>query len=196
MEQINNCKLCELGINRKPINGSGDTNAEIVFVVDNPNYWENRDGLILTDHAGEVFDKLLKMITLDRKDVYVTSLVKCESTKRLKTKNITACKPYLYKELRTVRPRIIVAMGATIFRTLTGIKEPVGNHLGSAIPTTDGDYILPMYNLQYILKDTRNHSTALKSFVNLYKLYRTYINPAIGNREAELHKSVKKVLNI
>jgi DNA polymerase len=196
MNKITKCNLCELCLNKAPINGNGNPNAEIMFIVDSPTYYDVKENQLLTKESGKLFDKLLTMINLKREDVYVTTLVKGRPYgNRIRVKNITACKPYLQEEIESVKPKIIVTMGIRSMQTILKTTQPISHYINNAIVAKGEVYILPMYNINYALRDVRNHGIALRDFINLYKVYSNFVNPNIKHYDEELHDVVKKALN-
>ena len=193
MEDIKNCNLCEICINHKPINGVGNVNADIMFVLSKPNYYTVKHNDIFKSEIGKLIHKLLNMITIDVEDVYITHLVKGRSL-TIKKKNILACKPYLKDEIDFVKPKIIVTMGFIPNKVFLKSNIPLSNHIGKAYLTNEGSYVLPMYDLNFIFRDVRYHHLAIQDFANLYKLYKEFVNPNIVVFEDNLHSVIKKAL--
>ena len=193
METLNKCNLCELCLTRKPINGVGNTNAEIMVILQTPNYYTVKHNNIFESKVGETLIKLFKMINIDYKDVYITHLVKGRTTS-LKQKNITACKPYLKDEIEMVKPKVIVTMGVKPTSVILKSKLSLYNHIGKCYKTNKNSWVLPMYDLNFIMYDVKYHGLALKDFANLYKLYSRFVNPNIRTFEDKLHPAIKKIV--
>ncbi len=194
MKMITSCKLCELCVGSQPVNGIGNPDANIMFILSTPNYYTVKNNNFYESASGKLMAKLLTMINLNKDDVYITHLIKGRTTTP-KVKNVLACKPYLKDEIDSVNPKIIIPMGTLAVQTITQSKLPIMSYSNKAIISTDGTYILPMFNLDYITRDVRFHGLILKSFIDLYKLYSTFINPNIRQFEENLHAAVKRLLN-
>jgi DNA polymerase len=196
METLNKCVLCELCLNKPPVNGVGNTDAEIMVIINKPNYYTIKHNDIFESEVGNILTKLFKMINIDIKDnVYITHLVKGRAVS-LKQKNIIACKPYLKKEIEMVKPKVIVTMGYIPTKTILKSKVPLFNHIGKAYFAKDKTLIIPMYDINFVMRDVRYHGLALNDFSNLYKAYSHFINPNIAVFEDKLHPAIKSLLQL
>ena len=195
IKPINSCNLCELCYNRKPVNGIGNINAEIMIIINKPNYYTVKNDNIFESEVGNILTKLFKMINIDIKDnVYITHLVKGRSL-TLKSKNVLACSNYLRNEIKEVNPKIIISMGYLPTKFILKDKKPLYNHIGKAYKTKQDSYIIPMYDINYVMRDIKLHGLAVRDFTNLYKLYKHFINPNIATFESKLHPAIKTMLN-
>jgi DNA polymerase len=112
--QIIRCQKCRLYKTRKnAVPGEGPVNAKIIFIGQGPGRKEDEQGKPFAGRAGVFLDELLKEIRLDRKNVFVTSCVKCYLPKNRvpKKDELDACRPYILKQIKLINPRIIVLMG-------------------------------------------------------------------------------------
>lgn len=124
--------LRELGTLRdKMVWGTGSSDADIVFVGDAPNYYDEREGRPFCGEAGVKLDEMLRAMGLACKDVYITHLVKYRPRMPRQTTNnrapsseeIRLSLPVLEFEVRYVRPKVIVALGVTAARGIIGQGE-------------------------------------------------------------------------
>ena len=106
------CQSCPRHSHRKLINyGVGDREARLVFVVAHPTEYSDMLGLQLADpEEGKLFSEILQAMTLNRGEIYLTSLVKC-APRRPNFNEWASCQPYFQKELELIRPEIIVSLG-------------------------------------------------------------------------------------
>lgn len=138
------CRMCPLW---KPatqtVFGEGPPRAEVMFVGEQPGDREDRAGRPFVGPAGQLFDKALKEAGLDRAKSYITNAVKhFKFTPRGKIRlhqkpnamEIRACRPWLAREIETVRPKIVVALGATAGQSLLGRAVPIGRNRGAFLP--------------------------------------------------------------
>jgi DNA polymerase len=126
------CRGCPLWLDAtQTVFGEGPRNAEVMLVGEQPGDQEDREGHPFVGPSGKLLDEGLNQAGIDRGRVYVTNAVKhfkfvrIELTRRRLHKKPTAaevraCRPWLEEELRQVRPRVIVALGATAAQALLG----------------------------------------------------------------------------
>jgi len=134
------CRLCPLGSQRiRPAYGVGSHEAEVLFIGEGPGYEEDRRGEPFVGKAGQLLDRILASIGLSRKTVYIANIVKChpmvDPSRPEKRGNdrpptpdeIAACRGYLDEQIRLIRPRFLVTLGAVaskvMLRTETGITR-------------------------------------------------------------------------
>src|SRR5438093_2156598 len=124
------CKACDLWKNgTQTVFGEGGRSAELMFVGEQPGDREDLAGRPFVGPAGRLLDELLEEAGIDRGLVYVTNVVKhfkwrARGKRRIHDKpnwtEIAACRPWLDGELEAVKPRVLVAMGATAAQALLG----------------------------------------------------------------------------
>ena len=112
--EINNCKKCELWKTRnKPLVGDGSVDVKILVVGESPGYNEDLAGKAFVGEAGKVLDQLLGLANLRRDKVYITNILKCHPPKNHNPNRdeINSCTGYLDRQIRTIKPRIIITLG-------------------------------------------------------------------------------------
>jgi len=112
--QMTSCNACELAQQRtKVVPGEGAEDAEVVFIGEAPGYHEDRLGRPFVGPAGAFLDELLGLVGLSRATVYIANVIKCRppGNRDPMPREIAACKPWLDRQLATIRPRIIVTLG-------------------------------------------------------------------------------------
>lgn len=129
-EAIKECPLCDLSKSRSiVVLGSGNEHAEIMFVGEAPGLQEDKQGLPFVGPAGQLLDQLLRSIHLDRAEVYITNTVKCRppNNRDPEPHEMTACDPYLKKQIEMIQPRIICTLGnhatKSLLQTSSGISQ-------------------------------------------------------------------------
>lgn len=113
-EEIKKCQKCPLHLSRKnAVPGEGPCNAEIMFVGEAPGSKEDEIGRPFVGAAGKLLTQLLELIGLKRPDVYITNVVKCRppNNRDPTPEEIEACSPYLIRQIKIIKPKIIVALG-------------------------------------------------------------------------------------
>lgn len=121
IEEIMNCRKCALYKNRKnPVPGEGNKNADLMFIGEAPGAREDETGRPFVGAAGKLLTELIEFIGLSRENVYITNIVKCRppGNRDPREEEINACLPYLLKQIKLIRPRIIVALGRHAGKTL------------------------------------------------------------------------------
>jgi uracil-DNA glycosylase family protein len=134
------CPLWERGT--QTVFGEGPPLAEVMFVGEQPGNEEDVTGRPFVGPAGRLLDRALAAAAIDRRAVYVTNAVKHfkwepRGKRRIHQKpnarEVRACRPWLEAEIRVVRPRAIVCLGATAAQALLGRTFRVTEHRGEII---------------------------------------------------------------
>ena len=108
------CRKCALGANRTNcVFGVGDPHADLMFVGEAPGEQEDLSGIPFVGRAGQLLDKFLYSVDIDRKDVYIANILKCRPPKNRDPlpEEEEACIGYLREQVRLIRPKIIVCLG-------------------------------------------------------------------------------------
>ena len=112
--RIKNCQLCPLYQQAtNSVAGQGNSSAQIVFVGEAPGYWEDQKGVPFCGASGNLLDKLLKEINLERNQVFITNILKHRppNNRDPQPPEIKACTPYLKEQLLIIEPKIIITLG-------------------------------------------------------------------------------------
>lgn len=127
------CDRCRLWQGRKRVVfGTGDADADLMFVGEGPGAEEDRQGLPFVGAAGELLTKIIEAIGLRREDVYIANVVKCRppGNRDPLPDEAAACRSYLDRQIDLVRPRVIVALGRVAAQALLGNDLPLGRMRG------------------------------------------------------------------
>jgi uracil-DNA glycosylase len=117
--QIQTCRKCRLWQGAKnAVPGEGPLNAKVMFVGQNPGAEEDETGRPFVGRAGKFLNKVLAKNGLNREELFVTNLVKHTSPKNRKPlpDEIAACAPYLLEQMKTIKPKLVVLMGAVAWQ--------------------------------------------------------------------------------
>jgi uracil-DNA glycosylase len=146
-EAAQHCKGCDLWKRgTQTVFGEGRPGAEVMLVGEQPGNDEDLQGRPFVGPAGRILDKGLEAAGIDRDDVYVTNAVKHfkwepRGKRRIHKKpngmQIAACRPWFDEEVKAVRPKVIVCLGATAAQALLGPKFRVTQDRGRVILTGD-----------------------------------------------------------
>lgn len=136
------CEACALSRGRRTVVfGSGNPDADLMFIGEGPGEQEDRQGLPFVGPAGELLTRIIEAIELHRDDVYIANVVKCRppGNRDPKPDEIAACRHYLERQVHLVRPRVIVALGRVAAQTLLGNDLPLGRMRGQWYRFLDTD---------------------------------------------------------
>ncbi len=172
-----NCQACDLWKRgTQTVFGEGAPNAKIMFVGEQPGDQEDLEGRPFVGPAGKLLDRALEDAGIDRKKVYVTNAVKHFSweprgKRRIHKKpnavEIAACRPWLDAEIATLRPKIIVLLGATAAQSLLGRDFRVTQHRGEFLKSEFALYVMATVHPSSILRapDEQARHDAMKQFI-------------------------------
>ncbi|WP_309084473.1 UdgX family uracil-DNA binding protein [Chelativorans sp.] len=159
--EVQACRLCPLhGPATQPVLGEGPPHASIMFVGEQPGDQEDLAGKPFVGPAGQVFDRALAEAGIARQKAYVTNAVKHfkfepRGKRRVHMKpsagEVTKCRFWLEREIAAVRPKLIVALGATAMLGLTGRTVAVTKERGRVLPF-QGCSILVTVHPSYLLR--------------------------------------------
>lgn len=113
-QSISKCSQCELRTScTQVVIGSGSKNAKILFIGEAPGKKEDKLGLPFVGFSGKQFDLMLDSIQINRKEVYITNIVKCRPPKNRdpEDKEISLCTPWLIQQIKLIDPKLIVTLG-------------------------------------------------------------------------------------
>jgi len=155
-EELGDCERCKLCETRQTIVfGSGNPNADLVFVGEGPGADEDAQGLPFVGRAGKkLTDIIEKGMLLDRqKDTYICNIVKCRppGNRDPEKDEVEACKPFLIKQLKAIRPKVIVALGKPAASTLLGRTVPITKERGTW-HEFEGMKLMLTYHPAYLLR--------------------------------------------
>jgi uracil-DNA glycosylase len=172
-----NCRACSLYKNAtQTVFGEGGREADVVLVGEQPGDQEDYAGKPFVGPAGRILDQALQAAGIDRSSCYVTNAVKHFKWKpsgkrrlheRPSAREIEACRPWLQAELRSLRPDIVVCLGATAVRAAYGKNLPILKNRGQWIPSLLGPNTTITVHPSSILRaiDTAAKEKAFADFV-------------------------------
>tara|TARA_A100001011_G_scaffold399282_1_gene507215 strand:+ start:1674 stop:2375 length:702 start_codon:yes stop_codon:yes gene_type:complete len=180
-KSILSIKSCNLKNNAKNIVFSdGNPKAKIMLVGEGPGSNEDLEGLPFVGRAGELLDKMLSSINLNRKNVYITNVVNYRPPENRRPTDVEIIRylPYLKKHIEIINPKILVLLGSTALNALIGnekviskirgewIKKKIGNCKTSVIVTFHPAFLMrqpAQKKMAWIdLKMIRDKKTELK----------------------------------
>jgi uracil-DNA glycosylase family 4 len=157
-KNLGDCKRCKLGATRKKlVFGVGNPKARLVFVGEGPGADEDEKGEPFVGRAGGVLNRLIAAMGLKREDVYICNIVKCRppGNRDPESDEIAACWPFLLRQLRSINPEVIVALGKPASHTLLNTKEPISK-LRGRFRDFHNIPLMPTYHPSYLLRSGGN----------------------------------------
>ncbi len=165
------CHLYEVGT--QTVFGAGPASADVMLVGEQPGDQEDVAGEPFVGPAGRLLDRALEAAGISRSDVYVTNAVKHfkwtpspNGKRRIHqkpdTREVGACKPWLEAEIAVVKPRLVVALGATAAQTLLGKSFKVTQHRGEVFDLPPAARITATIHPSAILRSPGEENRAVE----------------------------------
>jgi DNA polymerase len=134
-ERLRECRECGLSEGRtQVVFGTGDPDADLLFVGEGPGFNEDRQGEPFVGQAGKLLNELLADIGLTRADVYIANVVKCRppNNRDPLPDEIAACSSKLMEQIRIIRPTVVCTLGRFAARLIACTEAPMGSIRGKA----------------------------------------------------------------
>jgi DNA polymerase len=154
-EEARLCTKCALHASRNQSVFSRGTGASgLAFVGEGPGEEEDRLGQPFVGAAGQLLDKMIAAMQLTRDEVYVCNIVKCRPPKNRKPdlEEMSRCMPFLNEQLAIIKPRVIVALGATAVQGLLGTSEGITRLRGQWKLYRGNIPVMPTFHPAYLLR--------------------------------------------
>lgn len=154
------CDLKAMAMNL--VFADGNPASSIMVLGDVPAEEEDRSGVPFVGPAGQLLDRMLAAIGLDRTSVYLSNLVfwRPPGNRTPSEVEIEACLPFVYRHIDLVKPKLLILLGATVTKSLLRTSEPFSKRRGKwtdlTLPTGEGEgspiRCMPLYHPSYLLK--------------------------------------------
>jgi len=159
------CRACGLWRGRRRlVFGEGNPAPRLLFVGEGPGREEDRVGRPFVGRAGALLDRMIRAMGFTRGEVYIANAVKCRppENRTPTAEEMEACRPLLEEQIRILRPRVIVALGAPAARTLLKREEGITALRGRAhpYPGDEGIPVVPTFHPAYLLRKEREKPKA------------------------------------
>ena len=154
-ETMAECLLCRLGKTRRNlVFGDGNPQARIVFVGEAPGADEDEQGLPFVGRAGQLLTKIIEAMGMKRGEVYICNILKCRPPQNRNPlpEEIAACEPFLKRQLKSISPQIICALGTFAAKTLLRTEVPI-SVLRGRFHLYEGIKLMPTYHPAYLLRN-------------------------------------------
>ena len=168
-ERASVCMKCpNLAKSRKSVVfGVGSIEADLMFVGEAPGVDEDSKGEPFVGKAGQLLTRIIQTMGLSRETVYISNVLKCRpdtpgrryGNRKPAPQEMATCRPYLMEQIRIIRPRVLVALGATAVEGLMGLSSVAITRYRGEFKDFGGIPLMPTYHPSYVL---RNQSHRIK----------------------------------
>lgn len=174
-EACSSCRKCPLGETRtNMVFGEGNIKAKLVFIGEAPGYEEDMSGRPFVGKAGQLLDTALSALDLKRdRDYYICNILKCRPPKNRTPLEEEAkeCLPYLRNQIAIMRPKIIVALGATSLKYVIGDEYRITRDRGKWIERK-GFYMTATFHPSAVLRDESKKRPFWEDLKEINRKYR------------------------
>ena len=187
-EDLGDCTRCALHKQgrKQIVFGVGNPKAELMFVGEGPGADEDTQGEPFVGRAGQLLNNMIKAMGIEREQVYIANIVKCRppGNRQPERDECETCSPFLMRQIAVVKPKVIVALGATAAKTLLAMNssmiqlrgrfydfKPTGirNNDCSNDPEWEECKLAVTYHPAFLLRDPRQKSEAWKDLQMVMK---------------------------
>lgn len=169
-EKCLSCQKCPLGKTRTNlVFGMGNAKAKIMFVGEGPGEQEDLQGLPFVGKSGQLLDKYLEVMELDReKNIYIANMVKCRPphNRDPKPEETEMCLTWLREQVRLIRPKIIVCLGRIAAQRLISPDFRVTRQHGEFFEK-NGTLMMGTFHPSALLRNESQKPAALEDFQRL-----------------------------
>lgn len=150
-----NCNKCKLAAGRhNVVIGTGNKNADIMFIGEGPGADEDAQGVPFVGKAGKLMNMAFAGVGINREEVYIANIVKCRppSNRDPEKDEADACWDYLKTQIELVNPKIIVLLGRVALKYIVGEEYKITQARGKWIEK-DGIKYMPTFHPAALLRD-------------------------------------------
>ena len=174
LDNIHACTACALAENcTQKVPGVGDRKANLLIVGEGPGHDEDIRGEPFVGRSGQLLDRMLAAIGIEREQIYITNIVKCRppNNRDPKAEETLQCRRFLEAQIEQIAPRVILSVGRVSAHNLLDSNQPVGKLIKQMhrLPGTD----IPVkvtYHPAYLLRNPSAKAIAWQDLKKLYQL--------------------------
>jgi DNA polymerase len=167
------CTQCALHETRTHlVFGQGNPEATLMFIGEAPGEQEDLSGIPFVGKSGQLFDKILAAVEIDRQEVYIANILKCRPPNNrdpLETER-KSCLPYLRQQVRLIHPKIIVCLGRISAQTIIDPQLKITRQHGEWT-VKNGYHLTATYHPSALLRDPSKKKDAWEDFKKIRALY-------------------------
>lgn len=182
LRDVVGCQLCKLWETRaNTVFGEGNPQAELMFVGEAPGADEDATGRPFVGRAGQLLNKMVEAIGLKREDVYIANVLKSRppGNRNPEADEVKACLPFLLRQIATIRPKLIVALGNPAMQTLLETKVGITKMRGEfqPYPRLPGIWVMPTFHPAYLLRSPDKKREAWEDLKKIRAFLRGELQP-------------------
>lgn len=167
-EEISLCQACPLHLERKnTVPGAGSATTELMLIGEGPGFYENEQGLPFVGASGKFLTQLLEAAGFERKDVFITNVVKCRppDNRDPQVDELQSCATFLNRQIAIINPEVIVTLGRfSMAKFFNNVR--ISNVHGKA-GWIEERLIVPMYHPAAALHNPRLRPVVEADFAKL-----------------------------
>lgn len=183
-EDLGDCTRCPLHKQgrKQIVFGVGNPEAELMFVGEGPGADEDEQGEPFVGRAGQLLNNMIRAMGITREQVYIANIVKCRppGNRTPEREECETCSPFLMRQIAVIKPKVIVALGATAAKTLLAMNSSMAQLRGrfyyfkpagvrSNDPEWEGCKLAVTYHPAFLLRDPRQKGEAWKDLQMVMK---------------------------
>jgi len=153
--RVAECRACPLCEGRtRTVPGQGSPHPDVLFVGEGPGYEEDKQGVAFVGRAGQLLTRIIEAMGYTRDEVFIANIVKCRppGNRTPLPDEMAACLPYLKEQIALLRPKVVVALGATALKGLLDVKGGITKLRGTWL-SLEGLDVMPTYHPAYLLRN-------------------------------------------
>jgi uracil-DNA glycosylase len=134
--------------------GVGNPNADLMFVGEAPGADEDIQGEPFVGRAGQLLTKIIEAIGMTRADVYIANVIKCRppQNRNPEPDEVEQCEPFLFRQIETIKPKVIVALGKFAAQSLLKTTEPITRLRGREYKYRNA-ILMPTFHPAFLLRN-------------------------------------------
>src|SRR5919106_1431636 len=189
-KEASDCTRCPLSESRtKVVFGSGNADADLMFVGEAPGAEEDRQGLPFVGRAGALLTEVLGDVGLSREDVWITNVLRCRppGNRDPQPLEIESCEPYTNAQIQLIEPCVVATLGNFATRLLTGARTPISRVRGTPqVHTLAGRplFLMPLFHPAAALRTPSLVETLREDISRLPDLLREPLPEAAARESA------------
>jgi len=182
------CTRCRLSAGRtQVVFGVGNPHADLMFIGEGPGYHEDKQGEPFVGAAGQLLNRMLAEIGIERSDVYINNVVSCRppGNRDPLPDEIEACRTWLMERVLLIDPRIIVTLGNFATRTILDRPVSISRVRGERF-TWEGRTVIPTFHPAAILRGGGDASSQMAALRQDFRTIRQALDEAPERVEEQL----------
>jgi DNA polymerase len=154
-DDLGECTRCKLHTQgrRQIVFGVGNPSADLMFVGEAPGADEDAQGIPFVGRAGQLLTKMIEAMGFKRDDVYIANVLKCRppGNRNPEPDEIATCQPFLFRQIASIEPKVIIALGAFAAKTLLETQDPI-SRLRGRVYEFRGAKLIPTFHPSFLLR--------------------------------------------